>query len=441
MVGGSYGGQIQYAVAMQDPRVDAIIPLITWNDLSYSLAPNNTDTVRGVTYETPGVAKKQWIDLFFGVGIASGLANTQVDPTRNVGCPNFRTEACPAAAQLNSAGYPDAATLALARHASVADYVRRIRIPTLLVQGQRDTLFNVQEAVATYRALQRQGTETRMLWFSGGHSGQAAPGDFDLSEGLEGSHVGRRYLSWMDRHVRGIRTATAGPEFEWFRDWVDYDRSPGAAGAAATRAYGRSSSPFTGAPTSTLHLSGTDALTDASGSVQAGRESFTAGPGGTSYSETSGVEGTLVDNPPTDAPGTFAAYTTPPLQRRPAVLAAPPCACGSRLPRRRRRRGGPAGKLVLFAKLYDVAPDGTQTLQHRLVSPVRVEDVTRPVTIELPGVAQRFPAGHRIRLVLAGGDAAYAGNAVAQPVSVLTGPVAPSTLRLPLTTDLAFSDR
>jgi ABC-2 type transport system ATP-binding protein len=29
MIGGSYGGQIQYAVAKQDPRVDAIIPIIT----------------------------------------------------------------------------------------------------------------------------------------------------------------------------------------------------------------------------------------------------------------------------------------------------------------------------------------------------------------------------------------------------------------------------
>jgi ABC-2 type transport system ATP-binding protein len=34
MVGGSYGGGIQFAAASVDPRVDTIIPLITWNDLS-----------------------------------------------------------------------------------------------------------------------------------------------------------------------------------------------------------------------------------------------------------------------------------------------------------------------------------------------------------------------------------------------------------------------
>ena len=42
MIGGSYGGQVQFAAASPRPRIDALIPIITWNDLSYSLAPNNT---------------------------------------------------------------------------------------------------------------------------------------------------------------------------------------------------------------------------------------------------------------------------------------------------------------------------------------------------------------------------------------------------------------
>src|ERR1700709_199568 len=67
MIGGSYGGQIQYAVAKQEPRIDAIIPIITWNDLNYSLAPGR-------------VAKKEWIDLFFGAGILSGAENASADP-------------------------------------------------------------------------------------------------------------------------------------------------------------------------------------------------------------------------------------------------------------------------------------------------------------------------------------------------------------------------
>jgi len=136
MIGGSYGGQIQYAVAMQDKRVDALIPIITWNDLSYSLAPNNTSLTRGVTYATPGVGKREWVDLFFSVGITDGVQGGSVDPSRNFPpCPNFADEACTAAAQLNTAGYPDDATLALARHASVSTYAGQVKAPTLLVQG------------------------------------------------------------------------------------------------------------------------------------------------------------------------------------------------------------------------------------------------------------------------------------------------------------------
>src|SRR5206468_9402584 len=46
--GGSYGGGFQFALASVDSRIDAMIPLITWNDLSYSLGPSN-DTDRKST--------------------------------------------------------------------------------------------------------------------------------------------------------------------------------------------------------------------------------------------------------------------------------------------------------------------------------------------------------------------------------------------------------
>ena len=67
----------------------------------------------------------------------------------------------------------------------------------------------------------------------------------------------------------------------------------------------------------------------------------------------------------------------------------------------RTQLGGPAGKLLLFAKIYDVAPDGSRTLVNRLVSPTRVADVTAPIQLELPGVVHRYAAGHRLSLVLA----------------------------------------
>ena len=200
MIGGSYGGQIQYAVAMQDPRIDAIIPIITWNDLTYSLAPGN-------------VAKKEWVDLFFGAGIISGAQNATADPETLRVCPNFVDQACIGAAALNTAGYPDAGTVALAKHASVASYVKRIKVPTLLVQGQKDTLFNLNEAVATYRSLQAQkhpGEDG--LAVVGPLRLHAGPGELDFgAASLRDSYLGNRFLNWMDHYVKGVSSATHRP--------------------------------------------------------------------------------------------------------------------------------------------------------------------------------------------------------------------------------------
>src|SRR3954470_20563106 len=150
MIGGSYGGQIQYAVAGQDPRVDTIVPIITWNDLAYSLTPNNTDLTSGVTSATPGVAKYQWATLFTALGIQQGIEHLQADPSRvATTCPNFDARVCPGVVEAGVTGTPSAATLQLLRHASVSSYIKNIKIPTLLLQGEADTLFNINEAVAT----------------------------------------------------------------------------------------------------------------------------------------------------------------------------------------------------------------------------------------------------------------------------------------------------
>ena len=442
MIGGSYGGQIQYAVAMQDKRVDALIPIITWNDLSYSLAPNNTSFTRGVTYATPGVGKKQWVDLFFSVGITDGVQGGSVDPSRNFPpCPNFADDACAAAVRLNTLGYPDASTLHLARHASVASYAKRVKAPTLVVQGQKDTLFNLQEAVATYGALRAQGTPTRMIWQSWGHSDSTpAPGELDFgAKSLRDSYLGRRFLGWMNHYVKGVASAPVGPRFSYFRDYVAYDTRPGIAGTSpqgVRKAYAERST-FSQKPTATLYFTGNDGLTPSS-DVATGSASYgNVGPAPTSYSETSGLEGSQVNNPPSDAPGTAVSFTSRPLASPADLVGSPRLRLHLSAPVAAQSQGAdPGGKLVLFAKVYDVAPDGTQTLHNRLISPVRVTDVTKPVSVTLPGVVQRFPTGHRIRVTIAASDFAYAGNAVAQPVTVTTSRSEPSLVRLPLTTPL-----
>lgn len=80
MVGGSYGGGVQFSTA----EIDALVPVITWNDLAYSLAPNNeTNGTAGLARQTtePGVLKWEWSTLFFAelYGVAPTGTATLVD--------------------------------------------------------------------------------------------------------------------------------------------------------------------------------------------------------------------------------------------------------------------------------------------------------------------------------------------------------------------------
>ena len=69
--GASYGGAITLLAAALDPRVDAIVPVFTWNSLSQSLFPQHQvgagqQSVADVTpIDQPGVFKQRWASLLF----------------------------------------------------------------------------------------------------------------------------------------------------------------------------------------------------------------------------------------------------------------------------------------------------------------------------------------------------------------------------------------
>ncbi|MEU5166889.1 MULTISPECIES: CocE/NonD family hydrolase [Streptomyces] len=425
MIGGSYGGAVQLATASADHRVDALVPLITWNDLAYSLAPNAAGATRGVSSDTPGVFKWQWTNGFYLMGEGQPLLVPSLDPSRfgSLGCLHFAAQACDTIRLLNSGRYPAAATremLTYARSVSPASYLSGVTAPTLLVQGQADSLFNLNEATATYRALEAQGTTTKMIWQSWGHSGGSVPGELDLGTGnLETSYVGQRILAWFDRYLHHDENTATGPEFAYYRDWES-----GYGTAADVPALSR-----------TMYLSGDGALVDSRSEVARGSRQYTNWLLPTSHSESSlaGLIG-LSDPAPHDTKGTYLGWTSAPLTAPLDVVGAPKATLEVVSPRTERvqNSGDAADKLVLFAKVYDVAPDGTQKLVNRLVAPVRVPDVTRPFTVELPGIVHRYGTGHRLRFVVAGSDTAYFGNRGVKPVTVVSSPGDTGVLELPV---------
>lgn len=419
MVGGSYGGQIQFAAASVDPRIDTIVPLITWNDLSYALGPNNTDQFRGVSTTAPGAIKLNWGLGFSAAGVENGLQNSQGDQSRLYPCPNFADFVCPALVTAGTTGFFQPGDVDKLRHASVSNYMSKIKVPVLLIQGQNDTLFNLNEAAATYKALKAQGTTVKMIWQSWGHSGSTpAPGEISLSDPDPATqYETARITNWFERYLKK-RNADTGPNFAYFRDWISYS-------GIATPAYG-SSSTFPIGTNRAFYLSGDGQLVSSASQLKAGSHNFVTPPAGAPTSldplDVVGSYTTGLSDLPGDPPGTFASWKTPVLTSALKVVGSPTLNVRVGAPSASAAQAtGPAGQLVLFAKVSDIAPDGKATLIKGLVAPIRIPDVNSPVKVTLPAITHQFAAGHRLGLVIAGGSVNYRGGLTAVPVTITTG--------------------
>ncbi|MHB1614926.1 MAG: CocE/NonD family hydrolase [Actinomycetes bacterium] len=428
MIGLSYGGGVQFSAASIDPRIRALVPQITWNDLAYSLAPNNTDPNLVFTDTPPGVLKAEWIAYFFQDGLHGSLTHPTATPFPPSTCPGYDPRICPELATSAGLGYPTPAMTALLRASSMVSFHAAVHAPTLLMQGEADTLFTIDEAVATYQELKADRVPVKLVIQSWGHSNGVTPAPGELSYSSPGPSYERTLITdWFAKYLKGKQVNT-GPAVEYFRPWVAYNPH-----GSAEPAYG-SAPGWPVGHTMTLYLSGDGSLTPTRRTVVAGTATFVNPGSPASYSETSAVQflAPFSQIPPTDTPGTFASFSSAPL---PAPLdsvgvptlsftlaATPPSLDLS-----------PAEQPVLFAKIYDVLPDGTRTLVDRLVSPVRIADPGHPVTITLPAQVRRFPAGSRIDLVLAATDSAYLGNRVPQTYSIAVDPARPPMLSLPVT--------
>ena len=444
MVGGSYGGGIQANVAENDPRIHAIAPGRTWNTLQFSLDPNNRivpGDPTGFSHErnTQGVFKFEWTSLFFASGNmnpASGAGScpqdkaASGDPTSLAGVPclGFYLEVCRTYADVSTTGDATDTDKALLADASATTQLYKLRVPTLLVQGQSDTLFNENDAVSTYLSLRQRGVPVQMIWNSGGHGGyDSLPGECEVYgsgtggadfRGLDDCYLTLRTLHFLDHYLRG--TPDPSPGFTYFRDWIPY-----AGSGADDEQYGQAAQ-FPAGPATTYRLSGTSALT--TGAATPGTATFLNPPLGTpaAYSETSNFTGPQssprVPLPPTEQPGQHVDFTTPPFGGDLVSVGVPSAHL--------LLSHASAKDLIFFGKVYDVDAAGTATLIHRLIAPVRVPaaEVGQPVDLKLLGFAHRFAKGHSARLTLAATDATSYNAKVPDVITVRS---AGSTFTLP----------
>ncbi|MEU8553451.1 CocE/NonD family hydrolase [Streptomyces anthocyanicus] len=373
VAGGSYGGAVALLAAGHDTRVDAVAPAITYWNLADALFPN-------------GVFKKLWAGIFVNSG---------------GGCDRFEADLCRMYQRVAESGTPDAEAVKLLEERSPQAVGERIKVPTLLMQGQTDSLFPLGQADAAAKAIRANGAPVDVDWIAGGHDG----GD------LETDRVQARIDDWFDRYLNDDEGAGTGPTFRVTRTG-GVDSTDGQAqlrGASADHypglANGQRSVPLRGREQSVDNPAGANppAVSALPG---------IGGAGGLSQLSSLGVGISL------DFPGQYAAFESAPVGDDLRITGSPTATVHVR---------STTEDAVLFAKVYDVGPGGTSpVLPSQLVTPVRVEDAKagKDVTVTLPAIDHEVQKGHRLRLVLASTDLGYAS------------PAAPATYTVSLEGDL-----
>ncbi|HUR69564.1 MAG TPA: CocE/NonD family hydrolase [Candidatus Thermoplasmatota archaeon] len=139
--GYSYAGGMQLTAASHDRRLDAIAPEITWTDLPYSLAPEHAP-------------KSVWLDALIGLAKQGGV---RYDP---------RIDDWYAAILLTG----EVPQEALDHFEGSSPVLANIDADVLFIQGMPDVLFNANNALRGYEALNaKPGQDVRLFTHLTGH--------------------------------------------------------------------------------------------------------------------------------------------------------------------------------------------------------------------------------------------------------------------------------
>ena len=360
--GASYGGALALLAAGYDRRVDAVAADITWNDLSQALFP----TAGG---DTAGVFKQAWSGQLFS------QAARQATPD---GCGEFAPDVCAAYQASAAAGEPTAALRTLMQASSPSTILNRITVPTLLSQGQQDSLFPLDQAVRNAGGIR---APVRMVWRPGGHD---QPGGDPTADAQ----------SWFAQVLQERRTPAPG-----FSASVPDGSLSTETGRSVPRQLSGESlaavqetrqvpmlgppqvldAPAGGTPTAITAVPGIGSLLSTAASVTGGASVLSA------------------------IPGQAGGFASAPLDFDTLV--------GGSSSVRLRVTPRTTTDALLFVSLVDVAPDGTRTQPSGLVTPVRLTGLTpgqaTTVTVPLPTVVRTVAAGHRVAVQISTTDLGY----------------------------------
>jgi ABC-2 type transport system ATP-binding protein len=409
--GASYGGALSFLAAGLDPRVDAIAPAFTWHSLRQALFPQYqvAGAATSLADVSPanrrGVFKQRWASLLFSNAGGRPASNGREESnTSNALCGRFDPELCRGYLKAAETGEADGKLNKLLDESGLEKILPGIKAPTLIIQGENDTLFTLDQADANFRGLPAD-TPAEMKWVAGGHDAEIAvdPLVDDLEE-------------WFGRYLKRDGSGNGNSPFSAVMpetSLLGEDRGTRDPQTLLAESYpGRGSS-----------------LVNQRFALQGPQQSIVAPPGGSPAALTNlpgtgsafGSASSVAGYPLGVLPGQSALFTSEP-------LTAPLTLIGSS--RTDLDVTGTSPTATLFASLWDLGPDvertengqttlspSTAVLPQLEVAPLKLTglDPNKPsrVTIALPAVTHKVPVDHRLQLVITTTDQAYANAAVA----------------------------
>ena len=152
LLGSSYGGAFQPMLAAEDPRIDAIVPSMTWHNLTTALAPN-------------GVLKKAWLIGICNKAIEDDGAELSVE--MELACTQVRLDD---SREINDARVTESLFFdnSLASYEADATF-QMPKVDALILHGVRDTLFPLNEALDMHRYLSSAGGDVKIIAHESGH--------------------------------------------------------------------------------------------------------------------------------------------------------------------------------------------------------------------------------------------------------------------------------
>ena len=371
IAGASYGGAAALMTASLDQRIDAVVADITWSDMQQALFPQSA-----VAVTEPGPFKKIWTGTFFALATLQSAYLGECGALAPQWCSAYKN------AVLN--GLPSSSEAQLLRSISPISYANSLKAPTLLSQGQADSLFPLNQSSDVAQILTKNKVPLAMIWHASGHDGGATESKF-LQE---------QYLRWFDKNLRNKKIDYPAFQFTKVKGSISLQDS-----TVIPKTYSAKTLPINAQYQSLQLQPQPAALAYPVGGIPG---AISALPGiGSAGSLVATVASNVAGFSPAFIPGQSGFLESPELKTPISVLGS------SRITV---RVTSTSGNATLFFSLVSKSPSGAITQPNGIVAPVRLTNIPaegKTITVQLPAVILDAAIGDKLAVGVSSTDQGY----------------------------------